>query len=119
MYTKTAYDIVNRPVGSYIGYAPDGDTHPWEITDKDKIFVQTLTTLDGAGNATQIASFQRNNADSSTNVLTTGHARVSYAAFWQDGAGRQIAAANYGTNGGTAPTPPLSAPSRVIVFWSV
>ena len=111
VYTKTAYDVVNRPIGSYTGYAPDGDTHPWEITDEDKIFVQTLTILDGAGNATQIANFQRNNADTSTNVLTTDHARATYAGFWQDGAGRQIAAANYGTNGGTAPTPPLAAPA--------
>ena len=106
MYTKTAYDVVNRPVATYTGYAPDGDTHPWEITDEDKIFVQTLTTLDGAGNATQIASFHRNNGDTSTGPLTAESARVTYAAFWQDGAGRQIAAAN----GGTAPTPPLSAP---------
>ena len=70
MYTKTAYDVVNRPVGSYTGYAPSGDTHPWEITDEDKIFVQTLTALDGAGNATQIANFHRNNGDTSTGPLT-------------------------------------------------
>ena len=69
MYTKTGYDIVNRPIGSYTGYAPDGDTDPWHVTAEiDKIFVQTLTALDGAGNATQIASFQRNNGDTSTGI---------------------------------------------------
>ena len=38
-------------------------------------------------------------------------ARVSYAAMWQDGIGRQTAAANYGTNGNTPITRPTSAPS--------
>ena len=91
---------------------PGGDSDPWHVlVDNDKIFEQALTTLDGAGNATLIATLQRNNGDTSTGVLGPSNARVSYAAFWQDGAGRQIAAGNYGTNGGTAPTQPLSAPA--------
>ena len=36
VYTKTAYDIVNRPIGSYTGYAPSGDTDPWHVTADDR-----------------------------------------------------------------------------------
>ena len=98
---------------------PSGDTDPWHVTAEiDKIFQQTLTALDGAGNATQIATFHRNNSDTSTGPLTADSHRVSYAAFWQDGAGRQIAAANYGTNGGTAPIPLLAAPASSDMCWS-
>ena len=46
VYTKTAYNVVNRPVGSYTRYAPSGDTDPWHVTAEiDKIFQQTLTSL--------------------------------------------------------------------------
>jgi RHS repeat-associated protein len=39
-------------------------------------------------------------------------ARATYAAYWFDGIGRQVARADYGTAGGTAPTRPASPPER-------
>ena len=69
----------------------------------------------GSGLKYQIsASYDRNHDVTGTGVLTSTDARVSYVASWYDGVGRQIASANYGTNGGTAMTVddrPDTAPS--------
>jgi hypothetical protein len=74
------------------------------------------TTYDEAGNATLITSRSRLHDATGTGELTTPSgsqpmARVSYAAIWYDGIGRQTATANYGTNGGSAPSRPTSAPA--------
>ena len=46
----------------------------------------------------------------------TGVTRVSYTAFWQDGIGRQIASADYGTNNpGTLPLTPPPSTATVLV----
>ncbi len=42
----------------------------------------------------------------------TPNARVSWLANWYDAAGRPVAEANYGTNGGVALTRPATVPSR-------
>src|SRR6185437_6652030 len=43
---------------------------------------------------------------------TQPQARVTYAANWQDGTGRVVASADYGTNGGTALSRPSTIPAR-------
>ena len=84
----------------------------------DKIFEQTLLSLDGAGNTLKTALFQRNVADTSSGALTTSHARMTYMAFWQDGLGRQIAAANYGTSDPGDPPPDAPPPSSPTILVS-
>ena len=110
MYTKTAYDLANRVIGTYTGYAPTSDTNNFAVNSSDKIFEQTVLTLDAAGNTQLATFFQRNQGDTTVNgALTSSHARVSYMAFWQDGGERPIATANYGA-AATAPTVPLPLP---------
>jgi YD repeat-containing protein len=43
---------------------------------------------------------------------TAPKARITYSASWIDGAGRTIASADYGTNGGAAFTRPATVPTR-------
>ena len=54
----------------------------------------------------------RKHTEGGTGELTTSSARVTYMASWFDGAGRQTATANYGTNGGSAFSRPSTAPAR-------
>ncbi len=110
MYTKTVYDLANRVIGTYTGYAPTSDTNNFAVNSSDKIFEQTVLTLDAAGNTQLATFFQRNQGDTTVDgALTSSHARVSYMAFWQDGGERPIATANYGA-AATAPTVPLPLP---------
>ena len=118
-YTKTAYDLVNRLIATYAGYAVSTDTNPWGISSSiDKIFEQTLLTLDAVGNVLQTTSFQLNQGVSgATGVLTTGNARVSYSGTWFDGIGRTIAVANFGTNSfdpAEILSPPASSPTVLV-----
>ncbi len=101
---------------SCTAYSPGSNDNPWTIGTNDRIFEQTLSTLDAASNTLLVSIFQRNNGDTTTTGPPGAYpnARVSYTAFWQDGIGRQIASADYGTNNpGTLPlTPPPSRPAR-------
>ncbi len=117
-YTKTAYDLAERLIGRYTAYSPGSNDNPWTIGTNDRIFEQTLSTLDAASNTLLVSIFQRNNGDTTTTgpLGAYPNARVSYTAFWQDGIGRQIASADYGTNNpGTLPlTPPPSTASVLV-----
>ena len=97
-YAKMTYDLANRTTGTYIGFAVDDGEKAWTIGDSDKIFEQTILTLDDPGHVLQTAGYQRNQDATGTNVLTADNARVSYAGAWFDGTGRAIAGADYGTN---------------------
>ncbi len=115
-FTKAIYDSLNRPVAQYVGYDADESSYA-EVDDVegDTIFEQTETTFDAAGNAIATVSRQRLHDATGTGALTTPggsqpQARVSYAASWYDGVGRQTASAAYGALA-TAPTRPVSAPS--------
>jgi RHS repeat-associated protein len=114
-YTKTEYDNLERPIGTYVGYALTGE-NPWTISDGvnsgDKLFEQTLLAYDEVGTVISSTAFQRNQGDTtSTGTLTTTNSRVTYAAAWFDGVGREIAAATWGTNDGTAVSRPDKAPT--------
>ena len=117
-YTKTAYDLAERLIGRYTGYSPASNDSPWTIGTNDRIFEQTLGTFDAAGNTLLVSIFQRNNGDLSTTGALSAYpgSRVSYTAFWQDGIGRQIASADYGTNNpGTLPLTPPPSTAAVLV----
>ena len=111
-YTKNVYDSIGRLAAAYTGYAPAGDSTPFTVSSTDKIFEQSVPTYDGASNTILTASFQRNQGDTTTaGPLVDTNARMSYVASWYDGIGRQIASANYGTNGdGSTPSLPDAPP---------
>ena len=87
------------------------------MVDDDVILEQVEFTYDAAGSVTQTVARQRyhNAPDSQTGPLedpsTTPKARVTYTASWQDGVGRTVATANYGTNGGSALSRPNTIPA--------
>lgn len=71
----------------------------------DYVFEQSDYRYDAAGNLTFVASRQRFHDDlSGTGALTTPYSRTSYSATWYDALGREVVAANYGTNDGTTMT---------------
>ena len=111
-FTKTTFDGLGRITKRYTGYDTDetayGDAD--DVTG-DTILDQLEITYD-SGNATQTTAYARKHTASGTGALTTTTARAGYTTAWYDGADRQTASANYGTNGGSAFTRPGTAPSR-------
>ena len=80
------------------------------------VLTQSNMTYNDAGQVLMSTSKDRLHDTTGNGTLNgpTGSApksRDSYGAMWYDGIGRSIATANYGTNGGTAPTRPASAPA--------
>jgi len=84
----------------------------------DVIMEQSSLIYDAAGTVMQTSAKQRyhNAPDTQKGALgspsLTPNARVTWQAAWTDGAGRQIAFANYGTNGGATFTRPATVPTR-------
>ena len=119
LFRKTVSDSLNRPTTVYTGYDLDETTYAdaGNVTG-DTILEQTETTYDDAGNAVKQVTRQRyHNAPASQtgalkNPSETPKARVTYQATWQDALSRSIAAANYGTNGGTSLSRPSTIPAR-------
>jgi RHS repeat-associated protein len=120
LFTKTVYDSLNRPTAQYVGYDLDETSYNEAGTiSSDTILEQMETVYDDAGNVIQTATRQRYHdaGASETGALNgpagpTPKARVTYMAHWQDAFGREIAIANYGTNGGIAPSRPSTVPTR-------
>ncbi len=116
-FSKTSYDGVGRVTKTYLGYDTDETLYAdADDVTGDTIFEQIETTYDPQGNTTWIVSRSRLHDATGTGELTTPggaqpKARVSYMGTWCDQIRRQTATANYGTNGGSAPTRPNSAPS--------
>jgi RHS repeat-associated protein len=120
LFTKTIYDSVGRATATYQGYYTGSGTEPYSqvgtITSSNKIFEQTFTTFDEASNVTFVSSYQRFHNATGNGALnspsTDPKARISYQARWYDEIGRNIAAANYGTNNNAgSPTRPDTAPA--------
>ena len=107
-FTKTAYDGLGLAVKQYLGYTTVTESYSEaQSVANDMLFEQTETTYDEASNVIQTTSRQRLHNATGTGELTSPSgsqpkARVSYTAFWPDPVGRQIAAADYGTNGGNS-----------------
>jgi YD repeat-containing protein len=123
-FTKNLYDYRGRLAATYVGYDTSEDAA--ELFDNDglldvaslsddTIFEQSEYTYNNVSQVVETAHRQREHDATGTGELTTPggtqpQARVTYTAAWYDGVGRQVAAADYGTNGGTAPSRPDSAP---------
>ncbi|MBS0205278.1 MAG: RHS repeat-associated core domain-containing protein [Planctomycetes bacterium] len=118
LFTKTTFDSLGRSVVAYRGYDLSETSYAGALTVTDDVILEQVETVyDAAGNAIQSTSRQRyhNAPATQTGALqdpnTTPKARVSYSAAWQDGIGRIVATANYGTNGGSALSRPGTVPS--------
>jgi RHS repeat-associated protein len=116
-FTKTQYDGLGRPIKTFVGYDV-ADTWYDEAAsvDDDSIFEQSETLYDDAGNLIETILRQRYHNATGTGELrdatTEPKARVTCTAAWHDGAGRQIASADYGTNGGEEFVRPDTVPDR-------
>lgn len=86
----------------------------------DVILEQGKFSYDAGGNIVETIVRRRyhNAPDRQTGLLedpsTTPKARVTYVASYPDALGRVIATADYGTNGGTAHSRPVTVPARWI-----
>jgi hypothetical protein len=125
-FTKMSYDGLNRLTVSYAACNASAQTYATAGTvSADTVVGQTLNTWDGANNLTLQTTSQRDHNATGTGALngpsgSQPQARVSYVAFYPDPLGRPATAADYGTNGGTALTPPSvpAAPSDTILVSS-
>jgi len=112
-FTKSFYDGLRRLTLQYAGYAitsPVGDV----------VMQQTEISYDAASNIIEQLVRERfhdapTSGAGSTGLLTNPSganpkARVSYAVAYPDPLGRTVAAANYGTNGGSTLTRPAVIP---------
>jgi RHS repeat-associated protein len=117
-FTKTAYDSLGRPVKTYVGFDTSESTYADATTvTGDTIFEQIETSYDAAGNAILVTQRSRLHDATGTGELSTPsgsqpRARVTYTALYPDAAGREIARANYGDNGGAWFTHSSTIPSR-------
>ena len=119
LFTKTTYDSLSRATKRYTGYDLDETGYSAASTvDGDTILEQTETTFDDTNNQIKLVTRQRyhNAPAGQTGELkdpgTTPKARVTYVAIYHDALGRQIATADYGTNGGTALSRSSTIPDR-------
>ncbi|MFN0052358.1 MAG: RHS repeat-associated core domain-containing protein, partial [Planctomycetales bacterium] len=117
-FTKTVYDSLGRQTIQYTGYGTDATYADVQVVTNNVIMEQTETTYDAASNVIQAITRQRyHNASTSqlgalANPSTTPKARVTYAALYPDALGRNIAVADYGTNGGSALSRSSTIPAR-------
>ena len=117
LFSKTAYDSLGRVSVRYSGYDLDETDYEDAFTVSDDVVLEQVeSTYDDAGNLLQTTVRQRyhNAPDSQKGPLqdpgTTPKARVTYTAMWQDGTGRTVATAAFGTNGGAALSRPDTIP---------
>ncbi|MBL9090226.1 MAG: IPT/TIG domain-containing protein [Planctomycetaceae bacterium] len=139
-FTKSLYDGLRRRTASYVGFydpalgssssdnsgsSDSGDPQPGGepysevgiITERNKIFEQTVVTYDDASDVLATAFYQRwhdaiGGGPLQLPTAAQPKARVSYQAQWYDGVGRSLASANYGTNDNAAFTRPAEVPAR-------
>ena len=102
MFSRREYDNLGRLTLSLTGYEDDS------APDDEVVIEQSELAYDEAGNLLSTTTKQR---DTDTPIASPTF-RASYAANWFDGIDRQIASADYGTNGGSAWTRPTTVPTR-------
>jgi YD repeat-containing protein len=95
VFAKNEYDSLGRQTLTQVGYEENGS---------DVIIEQSESTFNEVSSILTQTRKQRDTDDSTF--------RTTYAAFWYDGINRQIASAEYGTNGGTLFTRPAVTPGR-------
>tara|TARA_R110002072_G_C7976780_1_gene535574 strand:+ start:9789 stop:15815 length:6027 start_codon:yes stop_codon:yes gene_type:complete len=97
LFSKTQYDNLGRVEKQFVGYGPGATYADAESVSNDTILEQREAAYDDSSFVARITSYQRNHNGTGTGVLTTSNARVTYSYAWQDGIGRSIAIADYGT----------------------
>ncbi|WP_020467964.1 RHS repeat-associated core domain-containing protein [Zavarzinella formosa] len=113
---KTAYDGAAAKISTYLtdGGGDSGWADALTLTG-DKVLSQTEYELSPNGQVIRTVAKDRVHGETGTGALgtpTTGvRARVVYAGYYYDAAGRLIASADAGTNGGTAWTRPVDVPT--------
>lgn len=119
-FTKTVYDGMNRSTASYLCCVPGEPGVPAGCdndVDDDTVLEQTESIYDPAGNEIESRQGRRLDTASGTGALngpngSQPQARITYQMTWPDAIGRPRNLADYGTNGGLAPTRPGVAPVR-------
>jgi YD repeat-containing protein len=114
-FVKRLFDAFEREVKSYTACNPSGGTNTND-PDADTVVEQGETLYDGAGNRVQSTAWQRFHDATETGPLNgpsgpDPKAIRRFACWWQDAIGREIAAADYGTNGGAVLVRPLVPPA--------
>jgi YD repeat-containing protein len=115
-FTKTVYDAVGRATETYSAYYDGVGTDDPESITSNVVLTESITEFNDVGQVVLSTSKDRLH-DATGNGSLNGpsgsqpKSRDSYAAMWYDEIGRSVASANYGTNAGTAPTRPNSAPA--------
>ena len=121
-FIKRTYDAFERPLRSYTACNPSGgsdDNNP----ASDTVVEQSETLYDAAGNYIQNTAWQRFHDATGSGALngpsgSQPRARRTYACWWQDAIGREIATSDYGTNGGAVlvrPEVPPATSEEVLV----
>jgi RHS repeat-associated protein len=115
LWTKTAYDGMNRPTAVYttdggLVHGPLPGYAGASSINYDIVLSETDTTYDADGNTIETIEKDRlpTASRSTYGALTSSDARISYSGSWFDAVGRDVADENVGTNGGTAWTRPSS-----------
>jgi hypothetical protein len=98
-FTENVYDSLGRVQRSSVKL---GDT----------VFTQSEVAYDNLGNVIQQAHIERFSTAVGTGALTISTGRYQSTASWYDGAGRFLATANYGTNGGVTLSRPATVSAR-------
>jgi YD repeat-containing protein len=125
-FTKTVYDGIGRGIESSIGYTESVSSSSSSGSAlTDVILKETHTVYDAASNAIYVTTKQRFHNATGTGPLNgpsgaQPKSRDSYVAMWQDGVGRTVATANYGTNNNVGPPerPELPPESSELILVS-
>ena len=114
-YSYCWYDSNNSEMG-YFGYLPINSDNLGDVSSLT-VVEQNQTTYDEASQAVLATNWQRFDDSTGFGPLNGPNdsqpkARRSYMAQWYDGVGRNVASANYGTNGGAVLVRPDVSPER-------
>jgi len=116
VYQKAQFDTLRRLVAAYLAWPESGGLGGnSNNVDADIVLEQAENSWDAASNLILATQRQRFDDATGTGALLgpdtdQPRARVTYQAAWQDGSGRVIASADYGTNGGAALVRPALIP---------
>ena len=117
-FEKITYDGVNRPTRRYLAYDLDESeqSEAASVAD-DTVILQVELAHDDAGNLILQTTRERFHDATGLGALTDPNgsqpkARRSYVARYSDPLGRELAVANYGTNGANSLTRFATIPSR-------
>lgn len=121
-FVKRTYDAFEQVLRSYTACNPGGGSNDNDPAS-DTVVEQQETLYDAAGNTVQSVAWQRFHDATGNGALNgpTGSqpkARRTYVSAWQDALGREIASADYGTNGGAVlvrPDVPPATSETVLV----